>query len=345
MTGAPSRPYRPYQDVHANPKGPGDARPTGEQIVKDCGLVGELKGKTILITGANSGLGITTAKALHITGAKLLLSARDVIKLDKVIEEIVQESPELPTPGAIELRLDSLQDVQRAAKIVESKTTTLDILICNAGIMAVPYALTEDGLESQVGVNHFAHFLLFQLLRPLMEQAAANSKTPSRVIGVSSAGHWFGGVRFEDVHFKRHPMNYNKWQAYGQSKTANIYMCTSITRHYASQGIIGLSVHPGAIATNLGRHLTSSDLEDFGAPPELMNAYKSPEQGAATTVWAVLSSHFDDVSHGGRYLADCGESGPTKPGAHAADTGYDPHVYDEEKEEKLWKLSLETLGI
>lgn len=251
----------------------------------------------------------------------------------------------MPAPEAIELQLKSLDSVRKAAKAIESKTTSLDILICNAGIMAVPYYLTEDGLESQMGVNHFAHFLLFQLLQPLMQKAAEKSKVPSRVVSVSSSGHWFSGVRFEDLHSKRHPMTYNKWQAYGQSKTANIDMCNSITRHYASQGIIGLPLNPGVIATNLGRHLTESDHSEFSFTPELVNAFKTPEQGAATTVWAALSLHFDDVENGGRYLADCGESGPPKPGAHAADTGYDPHAYDVEKEEKLWELSLKTVGL
>lgn len=345
MPGAPLTPFQPYKDVHASPQGPGDARPSAAQIVKDCGLEDDWKGKNIMITAANSGIGVTTAKALHLTGAKLFLTAREVSKLDQVIQEIVSANTALPAPEPLELRLDSLESVRKAAKAIESKTSTLDVLICNAGVMAVPYTLTEDGLESQIGVNHFAHFLLFQLLRPLMGKAAATCKIPSRVVSVSSSGHWFSGIHFDDMHFKRHPMTYNKWQGYGQSKTANIYMCNSITRHYAAQGIIGLSLNPGAIATGLSRHLTQDDRADFGFSNALVNAFKSPEQGAATTVWAALSPHFDDVGNGGRYLADCGESGPTRDGAHAADTGYDPHAYDEEKEERLWEISLQTVGL
>lgn len=119
-----------------------------------------------------------------------------------------------------------------------------DLTCCidNAGVMACPPSKTKDGLELQIGTNHFAHFLLFQLLKPLLIQSAKESGTTSRVINLSSAGHRFGGVKLDDINLEK---DYEKWLSYGQSKTANIYMANSIDRHYGFQNLHGWSVHPG----------------------------------------------------------------------------------------------------
>lgn len=191
MSQKPENPYEPYAPVHREPKGPGDARPTALQIVKDCNAIGKLKGKTIMITGCTAGIGIETAKALYETGAQLYLTGRDMVKLNKVVEDIAAHgsSKETPKPEALELHLDSLDGVRNAAEEFKKRSSQLNILICNAGVMACPYSKTKDGFELQIGTNHFAHFLLFQLLKPLLLKSAADSGTSSRVITVTSAGH------------------------------------------------------------------------------------------------------------------------------------------------------------
>ncbi|TKA73649.1 hypothetical protein B0A55_06507 [Friedmanniomyces simplex] len=345
---APTTPYQPYADVHKQTNGPGDARPTALQVVEDCGMLGKLTDKTILITGCSAGIGIDTARALYETGAKLLLTARDVPKLEKVIDDIVshaQHNKTGPKPEAIEIHLDSLASVRKGAEIIKAKSGgKLNILIANAGIMAVPLGKTIDGFESHMGTNHFAHFLLFQLLKPSLLQSAQDSGTASRVITVSSAGHRSSTIRFDDMFWDEDPGAYHKFLGYGQSKTANVYMANSIHRHYADKGVIGLSLHPGAImTTDLGRHMTKEDFALFGDMSKFAKISKSAEQGAATTVWAAVSPHFEG-QNGGRYLDDVGESGPMAAGALVGGAGYAPHAYDEEAEERLWGVSCRAVG-
>ncbi|KAI7220414.1 NAD(P)-binding protein [Hortaea werneckii] len=340
---APETPFQPYAHLHKDVQGPGDARPTALQIIKDCGASGKLTNKTILITGCSSGIGVETARALYETGAKLFLTARDVPKLQKVIDDIVNksESKGLQRPEALELHLDELASVRKAAEDFKKRSSQLNMLINNAGVMACPPSKTKDGLELQIGTNHFAHFLLFQLLKPLLIQSAKESGTTSRVINLSSAGHRFGGVKLDDINLEK---DYEKWLSYGQSKTANIYMANSIDRHYGSQNVHGWSVHPGGIMTELGRHLGEDDFKAMGFDNLMESFFKSPEQGAATTVWAAVSPHFEG-GNGGRYLAEVGECGPLPQDAGMLSDGYAPHAYNEDAEEKLWKLSCDIVGV
>ncbi|CAK1357250.1 unnamed protein product [Cercospora beticola] len=343
MSFAPTNPYKPYAEVHENPQGAGDGRPTALQIIKDNNAEGKYKGKTILITGASSGIGVETARALYETGAQLHLTARDMPKLEKVIDDIVQNATikDAPRPKPLEIHLDSLDSVRKGAEEFKKQSKQLNILINNAGVMACPQSKTKDDFELQVGTNHFAHFLLFQLLKPVL----LSSSTPdfhSRVINLSSSGHRFAPVRLQDINFSE-PDSYDKWTSYGQSKTANIYMASSIERHYGSKGLHGLSVHPGGIMTELGRHLNQDDYEQLRFD-KLENIFKTPQQGAATTVWAAVSDHFEG-KNGGRYLEECSESSPLPPDYGMMDPGYAPHIYNEEDEEKLWKLSNELLGL
>lgn len=150
----------------------------------------------------------------------------------------------------------------------------LDILITNAGVMAAPLSRTQDNLELQIGTNHFAHFLLFQLLKPLMLSTAAKG-TVVRVVSLSSSGHRRSGVRFDDINF-RDEDKYEKWTAYGQSKTANIYMANEIDRRYGGRGIRAVSVHPGGILTDLPRHLGKEEFKMFDGMEKL---FKDIPQG------------------------------------------------------------------
>ncbi|KAL1304311.1 hypothetical protein AAFC00_000714 [Neodothiora populina] len=338
---APQTPYKPYADRFSADE---HTCPTALEIVKDAGVLNGLKGKVVIITGATSGIGIETARALHATGAKIYLAVRNLEKGAAVIKDI-QSNPGSSGEGELVLlKLDtaSLASVRSAAKEFLSKEKTLNILVNNAGIMACPYTLTDDGLESQIATNHFGHFLFFQLLKDTM-LSSSSASFQSRVIDVASSGHALCQINFDDIHFKKG--DYNTWNAYGQSKLANIYMASSIERHYGAKGLHAFSLHPGVIlttgiASNMDpaqAHLISLSEESFG------NLLITAEQGAATTVWAAVSPDLE--GRGGTYLADVGEASPREPGENQGGPGYAPYAYDEELEEKLWKLSYETVGV
>lgn len=321
-----------YAALHQYSKGPGDARPTALDIVKDEGLQGKLTDKVVLITGCSSGIGIETAKALNTTGAKLFLGVRDTVKGQAALSDILK-------PGHVELLkmdLNSLDSVRSAAEEFKHKSKTLNILINNAGVMATPEGKTVDGFETQFGTNHLAHFLLFQLLKPAL-LASSTPSFNSRVVCLSSSGHRGAGIQFDDYNFEKG--DYAPWTAYGQSKTANIYMANEIDRRYGAKGLHGLSVMPGGIMTGLQVHVIDQLSAGLDAARNYM---KSPEQGAATTVYAALSREWE--GRGGRYLEDCQESGKTEDPSPLA-VGYHPRAYNEEGEKRLWADSLKFVGI
>jgi NAD(P)-dependent dehydrogenase (short-subunit alcohol dehydrogenase family) len=370
MAIAPTTPYQPYAALHKTIKGPGDARPTAEQVILDrfpppTTSTG-LKGRVILITGASSGIGVETARALYSAGATLYLGARDLKKLQAVIDDIVSSHKKSdndasgtytpPVPEKLELHLDSLPQIRSAAaEFLQRSNSTLHVLINNAGVMACPLARTKDGLEQQIGTNHFGHFQLYTLLEGALLSGAESSGRLSRVVNLSSMGHRMGSVRLPDWNFtanstkdsdgKETNPDYHKWASYGQSKTANIWMASAIHRRHGTGGrplLTAFSVHPGGIQTELGRHLDEEDaalLKDSGYIDEL----KSVPQGAATSVWAAVAEHFDDARNGGRYLEDVGESGAAPEGAEGMTPGYAAWAYDEAGAEELWRISVETV--
>ncbi|KAH7080608.1 short-chain dehydrogenase/reductase-like protein [Paraphoma chrysanthemicola] len=328
-----------YAEAHVNPNGPGDARPTAIQIINDEGVQGKLAGKVVVITGTSSGIGIETARALSLTGAKLLLTARDLSKAKTALDGILE-------PGRIELvQMDntSLESVRAAAKtILEKSNNQVNILINNAGIMALPkLEKTKDGFEMQFAVNHLAHFLLFQLLKPAM-LASASPEFASRVINLSSSAHHVASINdSSDYNFEHIP--YNEWVAYGQSKTANIYMANEIERRYGSRGLHALSLHPGGIFTGLMQHLDPALLAEMGKDDSKAKIMKSPEQGAATTVWAAVGREWE--GKGGEYLADCGRTARGKDDHDILGEGFAGHAYDAAREALLWKDSFKLLGL
>ncbi|KAJ3547891.1 hypothetical protein NM208_g1275 [Fusarium decemcellulare] len=329
-----------YAAAHDNPQGPGDARPTALHIVEDEGLLGKLHGKVALVTGGNQGIGLETARALHATGVTVFVTARNLAKVEQAVNDIVSgPGPKSGSPvHGIELRLDSLASVRAAAKSFLAQSDKLNLLVLNAGVMATPEGKTEDGFETQFGTNHLGHFLLFQLLKPAL-LAATTPSFQSRVVSVASMAHRGGEIRFHDFNFEKEA--YDPWLAYGQSKTANIYFATELERRYGSQGLHGLSVHPGVVLTNLGQHIDETNLE---WSDEVKKDLKSPSQGAATTVYAALSREWE--GRGGRYLGNCVEQPPQKPGADimTADPGHALWIYDEKAEYRLWEESNKFVG-
>jgi NAD(P)-dependent dehydrogenase (short-subunit alcohol dehydrogenase family) len=325
-----------YAAAHKQPQGPGDARPTALQIIQDEGVQGKLQGQVIVITGTSSGLGIETARALAATGATLYLTARDLNKAKSALEGIFDPS----RMELFEMDQASLSSVRAAAAAILSKTSKIHCLINNAGIMAIPdHRLTVNGHELQFGTNHLSHFLLFELLKPAL-LANASPTLPSRVVNLSSSSHNISGIN-DGNDYAFQSIKYDPNTAYGQSKTANIYMANEIERRYGASHLHATSVHPGLIQTSLTRHMPPSAFEGMDHLGPLM---KNPEQGAATSVWAAVGKDWEQ--EGGKYLVDCAVAEPGSGGEDKIITPtYAAYAYDAEKEGKLWKDSLRLVGL
>lgn len=324
-----------YAAVHQSPKGPGDARPTAHQIIDDENLHDKLTGKTILITGCSSGLGVHTAQALYKTGATLYLTARDLTKARTALGPMV-DSPQV---HLLHLDLNSLASVRVCAEEFKAKSQTLNILIENAGVMACPEGRTTDGFETQFGNNHLAHFLLFHLLKPVL-LASSTPECNSRAVIVSSGAHRFDSVHLDNISLEG---EYDPFKAYGQSKTANVWTANEIDRRYGSQGLRALSLHPGVIQTELLRHISQEQQHEWMKDDLLRSYWKTPEQGAATTVWAAVARELE--GQGGKYLDDCQIIGPVDPNSLVVAPGYAPWAYNPEGEAKLWDMSLGMLNL
>lgn len=326
-----------YAEAHLNVQGPGDARPTALQIIKDEAVEDKLRDKVIVITGTSSGIGVETARALAATGSRLFLTARDLTAARTALADFFD-------PGRmdlVEMDLSSLDSVRAAAKEILAKTDKVNILINNAGVMAVQnLEFTKDGHELQFGVNHLAHFLFFELLKPAL-LAATTPDFHSRVVSVSSTGHIIGGINDAD-NYNYQKGGYQPWTAYAQSKTANIYMANEIERRYGAQGLHATSLHPGGIMTKLARHIPEAEVQMWSERKDLFLTYKSVEQGAATTVWAAIGKQWE--GRGGKYLADCDEAKPSESDDFMAG-GYAKHAYNEELEGRLWSDSLRLVGL
>jgi NAD(P)-dependent dehydrogenase (short-subunit alcohol dehydrogenase family) len=329
-----------YASAFANPAGPGDARPTALQIIEDEGAEGKLVGKTIVITGISSGLGIETARALSHTGATLILIARDISKAKTALQDMLAAGTVAEYVTMDNTSLDSVRTA--AASVLKVSGGRVNILINNAGIMALPdLQLSEDGFEMQLAVNHLAHFLLFELLRPAL-LASATPSFSSRVINLSSSAHRIASIN-ETGNYNFENGNYHAWVAYAQSKTANVYMTNEIERRYGSSGLHATAVHPGLIGTPLMKHVDAATLEGWAQNEAVGKVMKSVEQGAATTVWAAVAKEWE--SKGGRYLAEC-EDAPEGEDDHSAEGwGTVPHTYDAEREARLWNDSLKMVGL
>ena len=291
----------------------------------------DLTGKTALVTGASGGLGAETARALASKGASVTLAVRNVAKGEEVGQSIRESTGS--AIDVVELELSSLDSVRACAESWLASHGPLNLLINNAGIMACPLARTERGWELQFATNHLGHFLLTALLLPALQAGA-----PSRIVNLSSGAHRFSGVEFDDIHFDNR--EYNKFAAYGQSKTANILTAVELGRRLAGTGVTVNAVHPGVIQTELGRHLTPEDLANFpGATAVEDMVFKTVESGAATSVWAATAPELEGRS--GHYLEDCHIAMPaTEDGVQV---GYSSWAMDPEAATRLFTLSEELV--
>ena len=331
-----SNPVNPYAHFFTDPAGPGDGRPTALQIIEDNNLINSWAGRTVLITGGSGGIGLETARAMHATGADVFITARTAAKGDAALADIRQTSQGKGRLRTIEMELSSLASVRAAAASFLQQSTALHILINNAGIMAVPHSLTEDGHESQFAINHLAHFLLTSLLLPTLLHSSTPSAA-SRVINVSSSSHRFAAPSFTDLNLTSSP--YDPQAAYGASKTAQIWHANELERRHGAQGLHALSLHPGGIYTGLTRHVDPAIVDAVKADPVMNAQIKSAAQGAATTVWAAVSPAWE--SRGGVYLCDCATTEETHVLDGMLSNGYAPFAFDEESERRLWDVSVE----
>ena len=290
----------------------------------------DLTGKTALVTGASSGIGVETVKALLTAGAEVVMPVRDTQKGEAVAAQL-RTTTGNPKAHILELDLGSLASVRQAAAHALTHWPRLHILINNAGVMATPFSHTTDGFEMQFGTNHLGHFVFATSLLPALRAAA-----PSRIVALSSIGHRRSDIHFEDPQYEHRP--YEKWEAYGQSKTANVLFAVGWNQVYGSEGITANALHPGGIQTGLQKFIPEEEQRAMGWIDEhgkVNPLFKNLEQGAATTVWAAVGQELEGV--GGLYLEDCPEGLPFDPARPYS--GYAPHARNPESADRLWKAS------
>jgi len=293
----------------------------------------DVTGRTILITGANSGLGYEAARAVAVKGASAILACRDIDKATNAAERIEAEHPRATT-AVLELDLADLSSVREAAKKFESEHERLDVLINNAGIMAVPYAKTADGFEKQLGVCHFGHFALTGLLLDKLLTTAS-----SRVVTISSGGHRMGQMDFDDLAWER---RYMKWPAYGRAKLANLLFTYELQRRLDRAGwsTAALAAHPGASSTNLGYRApgTEGAWVDRLLRPVISRVTQSAAMGALPTLRAAT----DPQAAGGEYY---GPDGFMELQGHPVRVRSNRRSRDEAVAERLWRVSKELTGV
>lgn len=291
----------------------------------------DLAGKTAIVTGGYSGLGLETVRALTDAGVRVIVPARRVDAAQQALDGI----------AAAEVRGADLGDLDSVAAFTESVRRDgqpIDLVLNVAGIMATPFGHTAQGFESQFGTNHLGHFALVGGVADLLSDHA-------RVISYSSGGHFRSPVRFDDIDFVTTP--YDPWVAYGQSKTANALFAVGLARRGAERGILAFSVHPGGIMTELQRHVPREELlsrgwiDEDGTPNP---RFKTPAEGASTGLWAATATEL--VERSGAYCEDCSIKGIVAPDHSDMTTGgVKEWAIDPEAAERLWALSVSRTGV
>lgn len=295
----------------------------------------DLTGKNVVVTGGYSGIGVETVRAFRSAGATVVVPVRDMAKAQEALRDI---------PGVVLEDMDLLDpaSIDRLAERVLAATDSLDILVNNAGVMAPPLSRDARGYESQFAANHLGHFQLTCRLWPALRRASG-----ARVIALSSYGHRRAGIDFHDPNFETR--EYDPWIAYGQSKTANALFAVALDSIGQHHGVRAFSVHPGGIVTGLVRHMSqaqidASEILDKEGRPIIdpQNNKKTPQQGAATTVWCATSPKLDGL--GGVYCADC-EIARALPSDDSTEMhGVRPRATDPVAAGRLWQLSEQLTG-
>ncbi|MEM9427725.1 MAG: oxidoreductase [Pseudomonadota bacterium] len=304
------------------------AKTSGSDVLNDI----DVAGKTAIVTGGYSGIGLEAVRCLAAKGVTVVVPVRSPEKAAHTLSDVLGDVKTAP------MDLADVASVRSFADKVLDEITQLDLLINNAGVMACPEARVGPGWESQFGINHMGHFTLTKALMPILQ------KTPgARVVTLSSTGHKVSDIRWDDIHFEH--AAYDKWQAYGQAKTANALFANALSRRLKDSGGLSFAVHPGGIFTPLQRHLPKEEmialgwLGEDGEPSELAKqGFKTPEEGASTTLWAATSALLEGKA--GVYCEDCDIAAPTDPASPMARFfGVDPHACSDDAAERLWEMS------
>ncbi|WP_328582119.1 SDR family NAD(P)-dependent oxidoreductase [Streptomyces sp. NBC_00370] len=286
----------------------------------------DLTGRRAVVTGGASGIGVETVRALAGAGAEVTLAVRDVEAGRRTADDVTA------TTGSKQLHVAplDLSDQASVAAFVAGWEGPLHILVNNAGVMYTPERRTREGWELQLATNHLGHFALTTGLHAALAAAGR-----ARVVSLSSVGHVETPVDFDDINFRRRP--YDPAVAYGQSKTANALFAVEANRRWSDEGITVNAAHPGAVLTNLTRHMSTEELDAAVASGY---EFKTPEQGAATSVLLATSPRLEGV--GGRYFDDCNEAARYVPGGPRK--GVADHARDPEAAARLWQVSLDLLA-
>ena len=298
----------------------------------------DLSGKRILVTGVSAGIGVETARSLAAHGARVVGAARDLDKARAAAETV--RSAATASGGSFELvalDLGSLASVRACADALLADGRAFDVIICNAGVMATPQGRTADGFDTQFGTNHLGHFVLVNRIASLL-------KPGGRLVNLSSAGHRYSDVDLNDPNFDH--TTYERFVAYGRSKTANILFAVEFDRRHKDNGVRATAVHPGGILTELTRHMSQEELDGLmkamvTAPPdgEPPMQLKTVPQGAATSVWAAVVAPAEQV--GGHYCLDCHVARIDDVSARA---GVRSYALDPDNARALWAKSEDMVG-
>ena len=281
-----------------------------------------MEGKTAIITGANCGIGEATALEMAKRHARVIMACRDLQSADDAVRYVRRYT----SNGELVVRkldLASLNSVRDFCGKILAEENRIDVLVNNAGVFQCPYSKTEDGFEMQMGVNHFGHFLLTNLLLDRLKKSA-----PSRIIVVSSALHKRGTIKFNDINSE---LEYDKKKGYSDSKLANALFSRELSRRLKGTGVNVYCVHPGFVATKLGRHVMSSVVRTLLTPLAVMLGVKTAEEGCQTIIYCAVSSEVADVTGG--YFGSCRQEPWTDA---ASDLG---------AAKKLWELSETLTGL
>lgn len=299
-----------------------DETTTAPEVMADV----DLSGRTAIVTGASTGLGLETAANLAAAGARVIAGVRTKEKGEATVATLAERVDGAVVEFGV-IDLTSLASIRTFAADFLGRDEPLHLLINNAGAMNTPFEHTVEGYELQFGTNHLGHFLLTNLLVPTLIAGA-----PARVVNLSSGGHRSSDILWDDPNFEHHP--YDKMTAYGQSKTANVLFSVELDRRLADRGVHANAVHPGMISTELGRYMSSDDYDALVArikdSGRVMPTRKSIAAGAATSLWAATAPELAD--RGGLYLEDC----------HVGEAL--PYATDADAAKRLWAMSEGFVG-
>ncbi|CAK7206824.1 hypothetical protein SEUCBS139899_009630 [Sporothrix eucalyptigena] len=306
------------------------AKTTGDEVARDCQQ--HIANKIILVTGTSpGGLGATFAITIAPFGpSQIILASYNISKAEQTARDIKAVAPNVKTL-VVELDLSSIDQVRQAAAKLIARNVTIDVIVNNAGVMASPYRTTKDGIELQFGTNHIGHFLFTNLL--LETHLAQSPEKSLRIVNVSSDGFRYGP----------NGATYERWVAYGQSKTANMLYSRSLAHKLGSRGVVSVSLHPGVIfTTNLSRYVAHKDFAELAVLDHKMGyrsawdtpiTGKSSAEGVATHVFGAFHPDLDNKN--GFFLSDCQIRDVKLIQSWARDAV---------EAEKLWALSEELVG-